>query len=279
MARPQKSGLDYFPLDVGFFSDDRRIKILKARYGVDGIVLYLYFLCEIYKNGYFLQVDTDFEYVVSDDLGMESNKVKQVLNFLLERSLFDNKLFQSDKILTSAGIQKRYQLAVKERAKKKPIEVKDYWILEDSETEPFIKVNPNTNKSQKNADNSGINLDKSREESPKESKVKESKEKEGASPPPMMCGKHKNVCLTAQERAGLVDKFGEVMTADYIERLSLHLFNSGRRCRDYSGTIEKWIREDQGKEHGQGKTKNQFHNFEQRQTDYDGILRRMNQEG
>ena len=279
MARPQKSGLDYFPLDVGFFSDDRRIKILKARYGADGIVLYLYFLCEIYKNGYFLQVDADFEYVVSDDLGMDSNKVKQVLNFLLERSLFDNKLFQSDKVLTSAGIQKRFQLAVKERAKKKPVEVKDYWLLEETETEPFIKVNPNINKSQNNTDNSGINQDKSQEESLKESKVKESKEKEGASPPPMMCGKHKNVCLTAQERAGLVDKFGEVMTADYIERLSLYLFNSGRRCRDYSGTIEKWIREDQGKEHGQGKTKNQFHNFEQRQTDYDGMLRRMNQEG
>lgn len=88
---------------------DRKVKILKARYGADGITLYLYLLCEIYKTGYYLKIDRDFEYIVSDDLNMESNKVKQVLNFLLERSLFDNTLFQSDKVLTSAGIQRRYQ--------------------------------------------------------------------------------------------------------------------------------------------------------------------------
>ena len=36
LARPRKDGLDYFPLDVDLFEDDK-IKILKARYGADGI--------------------------------------------------------------------------------------------------------------------------------------------------------------------------------------------------------------------------------------------------
>ena len=108
MARRRQEGNLFFRLDVDFFSD-RKVKILKARYGADGITLYLYLLCEIYKTGYYLKIDRDFEYIVSDDLNMESNKVKQVLNFLLERSLFDNTLFQSDKVLTSAGIQRRYQ--------------------------------------------------------------------------------------------------------------------------------------------------------------------------
>lgn len=111
MARRRQEGNLFFRLDVDFFSD-RKVKILKARYGADGITLYLYLLCEIYKTGYYLKIDRDFEYIVSDDLNMESNKVKQVLNFLLERSLFDNTLFQSDKILTSAGIQRRYQARV-----------------------------------------------------------------------------------------------------------------------------------------------------------------------
>lgn len=128
MPRPKKNGLDYFPLDVDFL-DDPKIKILKARYGRDGIVFYIYLLCEIYKQGYYLQVDDDFEYIISDDLKIDQNKAKQVLNFLLSRSLFDNKLFQSDKVLTSAGIQKRFQLAVKERARKNPIEVGRYWLL------------------------------------------------------------------------------------------------------------------------------------------------------
>ena len=40
-----------------------------------------------------MQVDDDFEYILSDDLGMDQNKAKQVLNFLLSRSLFDNTRF------------------------------------------------------------------------------------------------------------------------------------------------------------------------------------------
>lgn len=123
MARPKKSGLSYFPLDTDFFDNDSRIKILKARYRADGIMIYVYLLCEIYKNGYYIQVDDDLEYIIASELGVSVDKVKQVLNFLLKKSLFDSKLFSSDKVLTSAGIQKRFQLAVKERARKNPIEV------------------------------------------------------------------------------------------------------------------------------------------------------------
>lgn len=123
MSRPPKAGIDYFPLDVDFFTD-KKIRILKARYGADGIAIYLYLLCEIYRAGYYIRFDDDMLFILSNDLGMSPDKVKQVLKFLLERSLLDSTLFQSDTILTSAGIQKRFQLAVKERARKKPIEVK-----------------------------------------------------------------------------------------------------------------------------------------------------------
>lgn len=51
MARRKQEGNRFFRLDVDFFSD-KKIKILKARYGADGITLYMYFLCEIYKSGY-----------------------------------------------------------------------------------------------------------------------------------------------------------------------------------------------------------------------------------
>ena len=178
MARPIKKGLDYFPFDVGFFSD-KKIKILKSRYGADGIVIYQYLLCEIYKeNGYYLIVDDDLEYIISDDLNMESNKVKQVLNFLLERSLFDNKLFQSDKVLTSAGIQKRYQEATKVRASKKPIVIEKYWLLNEEETAAYVKVTHFEGKSEKNDNKSEKNNSLSSEKVHKEkkSKVKESKE-------------------------------------------------------------------------------------------------------
>lgn len=160
MPRQKQEGNRYFSLDVDFFSD-KKIKILKARYGADGITLYIYLLCEIYKNGYYLQVDDDFEFIISDDLNMDSNKVKQVLKFLLERSLLDSKLFQSDTILTSAGIQRRYQRMVKARALKNPITVGRYWLLPEEETETFIKVNPSLNNSENNQDISRNNDDNS----------------------------------------------------------------------------------------------------------------------
>ena len=171
MARRRQEGNLFFRLDVDFFSD-KKIKILKARYGTDGITLYLYLLCEIYKTGYYLKVDEDFEFIISDDLNMDCNKVKQVLNFLLERSLFNDKLFQSDKVLTSAGIQRRYQGMVKARAIKTPIRVEGFWLLPEDETEPFIKVHPSLNNSENNHNNSRKNDDNSEKKETKETERK-----------------------------------------------------------------------------------------------------------
>ena len=156
MARPQKEGLEYFSLDVDFFSD-RKVKILKGRFGADGITYYLYLLCEIYKgHGYYLKVDEDFDYITSSELGMSPEKIGQMRKFLLERSLFDNKrfgnkLFQSDTILTSTSIQRRFQLAVKSRASKNPVVVNPkFWLLSKEETQSFIKMHPILNNSEKN---------------------------------------------------------------------------------------------------------------------------------
>ena len=171
MARQKKQGIDYFSLDCDFFSD-RKIKILKSRYGADGITIFIYLLCEIYRNGYYIIVDDDFYYIVSDDLNMNSDKVKQVLTFLLERSMFDKQLFQSDAVLTSAGIQKRFQLAVKTRAKKNPIKVDRFWLLNEEETEPFIKCTHFSDLSEIKESYSRKNDCNSTEKSLKKSKVK-----------------------------------------------------------------------------------------------------------
>ena len=168
MARQQKTGLDYFPLDVNIFTDNK-IRILKARYGVNGVSVYIYLLCEIYKNGYYMQWNDDLKFILADELNLTDGFIEQVLKFLLERSLFDNKLFQSDTILTSPGIQRRYQLAVKERAKKTPIRIKGFWLLEAEETEPFIKVNPDSDFSENLADSSRKNKDSSQKNDIKES--------------------------------------------------------------------------------------------------------------
>lgn len=70
---------------------------------------------------------------------MSPDKVEQIMTFLLERSMFDEQLFKSDAVLTSTGIQERWQKAVKTRASKTPIEVTEYWLLNEEQTAAFIK--------------------------------------------------------------------------------------------------------------------------------------------
>lgn len=173
MARPIKDGLDYFPLDVDVFSDFK-VKILRGRYGSDGVMLYIYLLCEIYKNGYYLRWDSDTLYCIVADLNMSEDKTRQILNFLLERSLFDNKLFQSDKVLTAASIQRRYQEACRNR--RRDIEVAEkLWVLSESETLSFIKVQLQNNRPCINFDKHSKNLDNSCINSTNKRKGKEKK--------------------------------------------------------------------------------------------------------
>ena len=176
MARPIKKGLDYFPLDVNIFND-RAIKGLKGKYGADGITVYLYILCSVYgENGYYLKTDDDFEDAIVGDLNMNYEKIGQIINFLCKRSLLDDTLFTSDKVLTSRGIQARFQEAVKARGAKNAVEVeREYWVLSESETQPYIKVTQNQGFSEKNGSYSEKNPSYSENNDTKESKGKKSK--------------------------------------------------------------------------------------------------------
>lgn len=175
MARPKKTGLDYFPFDVQFFSN-KKIKILKARYGTDGVVLFLFLLCEIYKNGYYLIWDDDYKYVVADELNLSDGLIEQVLNFLIERSLLNRILLGSDTFLTSPGIQSRFQEAVKSRAVKSPVSViSELWLLSKEKTQSFIKFTQNSDIPQNNPSFSKNNPGNSEKNATKKSKVNESK--------------------------------------------------------------------------------------------------------
>lgn len=268
LARPKKNGLSYFPLDADFF-EDNKIKILKARYKADGITMYIYLLCEIYKQGYYIEVDDDFEFILSDDLGIDQNKVKQVLNFLLKRSLFDDKLFNSDKVLTSAGIQRRFQIAVKERARKNPVEVGRYWLLKKEDTEPFIKCcifeeNPG------NKDGfSGKNADKSAEESLKESKVNksiytpafQSADLEEAFQMYLLVRRHNHGDIIPEQVQALRDELSG-LSDDDGERLAIVKKATAGGWKNFYR-----IRKEKAGKAPEAKRKNQFNNFQGRSYD------------
>ena len=250
MARPVKKGLDYFPTDVDIFSDTK-LKIVRAHFGSDGGLLYFYLLCAIYKNGFYIVCDDDFRYVISADLGMTDEKIGQMLSFFLKRSLFDDTLFKADKILTSKGIQRRYQEAIKQRALKNPVQVEaKFWVLEKNETQSFIKVRPDENYSENN-NSFSENNDSFFENNPhkvKESKVNKSKVNESSvenaeDETETTYGQH--IRLKPSEYLELCGKYGQKVISDYIARIDRYLENSGKRpYENHYSTIMDWLQKD-----------------------------------
>ena len=205
MARPKQDGLLYFSFDTDFFYADKRIKRLHSRYGSDGMLFYIYLLTEIYRNGYYIRWDAESMDDAMDDLHLTEGFIEQVMTFLVSRSLLVKRTLTNPdtiitiqkegdnrpqcelaeggngqeraEVITSPGIQKRYQEAVKGR--KRQFEVNaEIWLLDEEETASCIKVANNKSFSKKNPDNSEKNMSKSKKNTAKESKVNKSKGKE-----------------------------------------------------------------------------------------------------
>jgi hypothetical protein len=108
MARPIETGLGYFPMNTGIFSDRKIRKLLKT-FDAKGYLIYSFVLCEIYKDkGYFVRCDSDFLFDISDTLNQTESLVKEVIQFCVINGLFDKRVFDVENVLTSIGVQKRY---------------------------------------------------------------------------------------------------------------------------------------------------------------------------
>ena len=175
MARPRQDGLLYFSFDTDFFYADKRIKRLHSKYGNDGLIFYIYLLTEIYRKGYYISWDEEAAEDAAADLHFKEGFTEQVLTYLVSRSLLTmSKLANSVTVITSPGIQRRYQEAVK--GKKRQIEVnREIWLLSKEETAPCIKVAQNYSFSEKNQSKSEKNQSKPKKNHIKESKVNKSK--------------------------------------------------------------------------------------------------------
>ena len=104
-----KKGLDFFPLDVDFF-DDEKVQFVSARFGIKGEVCAIRLLTRIYRNGYFIKWDEDSAYLFSKVAGKEFSPclANEIVHELVKRGFFNKSLFDSFGILTSRSIQDRY---------------------------------------------------------------------------------------------------------------------------------------------------------------------------
>ena len=181
MGRPRKIGLDYFPKDVDFW-DDYKIMDLLNEYGPFGICIYDIILCQVYKNGYYLEVPIDK--LVSQIIRIIGNRwikdkslVLQVIQYCADIGLIDHALLQQS-VITSVGIQRRYS----EVTVRNKVDKSKYWLLEEEESQAALK---SAHSESVSAAETGVFVTETKvnaevipQSKVKESKVKESKEKE-----------------------------------------------------------------------------------------------------
>ena len=133
--RPEKIGLDYFPMDTTW---DIKIKLLKAKYKLEGIgfIDMLYRL--IYKESYYLKIDNDVILLLADEFGLSEERFREYLDFCLDKDLFSKKLYDKYSILTSSGIQRRY---IKAKESKESLNIiKEYYCINNEKTQVNVKL-------------------------------------------------------------------------------------------------------------------------------------------
>jgi DnaD/phage-associated family protein len=129
MARPQKEGLDYFPLDTDI-AEDEKILYLEAETGLEGFAIYVKLLSTIYRNSYYMMWTETQLSIYSRRFFVDKNTLSTVVSVCKNIGLFDKNLYEKYQILTSHGIQSRYLMALERRSSIKMI---DEFCLLDKE--------------------------------------------------------------------------------------------------------------------------------------------------
>lgn len=171
MARPIKEGLEYFPLDCDIDQDDK-ITLIEAQHGLIGFGIAIKLLMRIYKNSYFYEWTEKEQLLFSKRVNVDINSVNVIIDDLVKWDFFDKELFETQRILTSKGIQKRYLMAVNRRQKIKIL--KNHLLLDEESVNEY----KNLVIADINSNSKIVNDDIGTQRKVKESKVNKNKEKD-----------------------------------------------------------------------------------------------------
>jgi len=152
-----KHGFTYYSVDTDRYQDIR-IKRLKKELGCQGIAVYDYILCEIYRvKGCFLEWDESTAFDVAEYFGLKETLVKEIVRYCLAVGLFDRELLKCGSVLSSRSIQLRY-VEMCGRTKRKPAIPQEYDLLDgdrnskaSGENSDFLPKTPRTEKTVENA--------------------------------------------------------------------------------------------------------------------------------
>ena len=137
MARPQKAGLEYFPLDVDIDSDER-VEFILAKHGFQAFGILIKLLMEIYRQGYYIAWTERQRYVFAKRVNVDSMYTETVVSAYINEGIFDKNLFDQYGILTSHGVQARYLQASGRRVTVEMIE--QFCLLDTKELPKQPKI-------------------------------------------------------------------------------------------------------------------------------------------
>ena len=220
MARPIKEGLDYFPMDVDILHNIKIRRVIK-QYGEKGFMAYVFLLCEIYKNSYYIEIKDNEVFELSDLFGITEDESLQILDGLVNLKLFDAEMWKTKRILTSVEIQKRYFTA----KIKKNINIKTMPYLLDMAVIPV--------KTQVIAEKNPVNSEEMPQSKVKKSKVKESIVKE-SKVKNLYSSSSSSACACAREANGVIVSEEEIKKPNSFSE----------NCRKWNAELmkdEEWL--------------------------------------
>ena len=159
MAAPYKTGVDYYPLDVGFLDDPKFIQ-LKIEYGPVCYAIYLALLDLIYRDkGYYLEYNKIIDYKIAQILqgkgSPSAGTVARVILMMVDVGLFSRSHFNQGYI-TGRRVQRTFYMV---SVRRKNIAVdKNLWLLTVEEMQS-LGVNRGILRNFINVDINGVNVD------------------------------------------------------------------------------------------------------------------------
>jgi len=126
MGRPIKIGLDYFPVDIIF---DDNVELLQAECGIQSVGILIKLWQKIYRNGYFIEWNSDSLLLFNQHNGLSQNETDKVLEVCFKRNIFCKELFEKYGILTSRGIQKRFLQIAKDSKRTSILIISEYKLV------------------------------------------------------------------------------------------------------------------------------------------------------
>ncbi len=106
-------GIPFVPLDCHL---DEKFDYIEAEFGLVGFAVVVKLFQRIYGgHGYYCEWNDKVALLFAHQINAGGGTVKEIVNAAIREGIFDKDMYQKHKILTSCGLQRRYQNVAKRR--------------------------------------------------------------------------------------------------------------------------------------------------------------------